>query len=125
MSETSYIGPGDKPASYETALLLVDIQNDYFPGGKNELEGSVDAGLRAGELLSLFRRMKLPVVHVHHVSTRPSATFFLPDTDGVRIHESVRPLDGELVLQKHYPNAFRDKQLLAQLGLLHVARCRY
>ena len=122
MSETSCSGPGDKPAPYETALLLVDIQNDYFAGGKSELEGSVDAGLRAGELLAMFRRLKLPVVHMQHVSNRPGATFFLPDTDGVRIHESVRPLAGEIVLQKHYPNAFRDKELLVQLGLLHVAR---
>jgi nicotinamidase-related amidase len=122
VSETSYIGPGDKPAPYETALLLVDIQNDYFPGGKSEIEGSVDAGMRAGELLALFRRMKLPVVHVQHVSTRPGATYFLPDTEGVRIHESAAPIAGEIVLQKHYPNAFRDKQLLTQLGLMHVAR---
>jgi len=35
VSETSYIGPGDKPAPYETALLLVDIQNDYFPGSSS------------------------------------------------------------------------------------------
>jgi len=70
----------------------------------------------------MFRRLKLPVVHMQHVSNRPGATFFLPDTDGVRIHESVRPLAGEIVLQKHYPNAFRDKELLVQLGLLHVAR---
>jgi nicotinamidase-related amidase len=122
MDANNYIGRGDKPAPFETALLLIDIQNDYFPGGKSELEGSVEAGLRAGEILALFRRMKLPVVHVQHVSTRPGATYFLPDTDGVRIHESVAPLDGELVLQKHYPNAFRDKQLLTQLSLRHVAR---
>jgi nicotinamidase-related amidase len=122
MDPNNYIGRGDKPAPFETALLIVDIQNDYFPGGKGELEGSVEAGLRAGEILALFRRLKLPVVHIQHVSTRPGATFFLPDTDGVRIHESVAPLDGELVLQKHYPNAFRDKQLLTQLSLRHVAR---
>ncbi len=122
MNETPFIGPGEKPAPYKTALLLVDIQNDYFPGGKNELEGSVDAARRAGELLALFRRMELPVVHMQHVSTRPDATYFLPDTDGVQIHESAAPLAGELVLQKHYPNAFRDKQLLVQLGLMHVAR---
>jgi nicotinamidase-related amidase len=122
VDETTYIGPGDKPAPYETALLLIDIQNDYFPGGKSELDGSVDAALRAGELLALFRRMKLPVVHVQPVATRPRATDFLPDTEGVRIHESVAPIAGEIVLQKHYPNAFRDKQLLTQLSLLHVAR---
>jgi len=30
-----------------TALLLIDIQNDYFPGGKMELAGSLEASLRA------------------------------------------------------------------------------
>ena len=99
----------------KTALVLVDIQNDYFPGGKMELEGSVEAGLRAQQLLSSFRQRKLPLVHVRHISTRPGATFFLPDTDGVRIHENVHPLEHEIVIQKHYPNSFRDTGLLDAL----------
>ena len=98
-----------------TALLLIDIQNDYFPGGRMELEGSVEASLRAAELLPFFRRERLPVVHVQHVSVRQGATFFLPDTDGVKIHENVRPLESEVVFQKHYPNAFRDTPLLTHL----------
>jgi nicotinamidase-related amidase len=32
-------------------LLLVDIQNDYFPGGKMELVGMDEAAMRAKELL--------------------------------------------------------------------------
>jgi nicotinamidase-related amidase len=27
----------------KTALILIDIQNDYFPGGRMELEGSLKA----------------------------------------------------------------------------------
>ena len=69
----------------KTALVLVDIQNDYFPGGTMELEGSAEASLRAKELLSHFRQARLPLIHIQHVSTRPGATFFLPDTDGVKI----------------------------------------
>ena len=38
-----------------TALVLVDIQNDYFPGGKMELEGSMQAGHKAGKILAYFR----------------------------------------------------------------------
>lgn len=83
------------------ALLIIDIQNDYFPGGRMELVGSVAASLRARALLEAFRARGLPVIHVQHVSTRPGATFFLPDTDGVRIHENVRPAPGETVLTKH------------------------
>ena len=44
----------------KTALLIVDIQNDYFPGGKMELEGSLEASLRAKEILRLFRAETLP-----------------------------------------------------------------
>jgi nicotinamidase-related amidase len=98
-----------------TALVIVDIQNDYFPGGKMLLEGSDEAGARAGRLLAAFRDRSLPVFHIQHVSTRPGATFFLPDTPGVAIHASVLPRDGEPVLRKHYPNAFRDTALLDAL----------
>ena len=94
------------------ALLLIDIQNDYFPGGAMELVGSPAAGVKAGQLLQSFRDRSQPIIHVQHVSTRPGATFFLPDTDGVKIHQSVAPIEGETVVQKHYPNSFRETPLL-------------
>jgi nicotinamidase-related amidase len=97
------------------ALLIIDIQNDYFPGGAMELVGSPAAGVKAGELLRTFRKRAAPVVHMQHVSTRPGATFFLPNTKGVEIHESVRPINGEAVFQKHFPNSFRETPLLEHL----------
>lgn len=97
------------------ALLIVDIQNDYFAGGKMELEGSEPASLRAGELLAAFRERRVPVIHVQHISVRPGATFFLPDTEGVRIHANVAPAAQETVIQKHFPNSFRDTPLLEHL----------
>ena len=48
----------------KTALLLVDIQNDYFPGGKMELEGPVEAAQKANELLQCFRDHDMPTVHI-------------------------------------------------------------
>jgi nicotinamidase-related amidase len=104
------------------ALLLIDIQNDYFPGGAMELVGSEQAGRRAATLLARFRERGLPVVHVQHVSTRPGATFFLPDTPGVQIHECVAPVDGETVVRKHYPNSFRETSLLEHLRRLQVGQ---
>jgi len=94
-----------------TALLLIDLQNDYFPGGKMELEGSLEASLRAREILAFFRERTLPIVHIQHVAARPGAAFFLPDTEGVKIHRNVEPLPGEVVFQKNYPNSFRDTPL--------------
>ena len=97
------------------ALLLIDIQNDYFPGGAMELVGSREAGQRAAMLLTAFRSKGLPVIHVQHISTRPGATFFLPDTKGVEIHECVAPQQGETVIRKHFPNSFRETPLLEHL----------
>jgi len=97
------------------ALLMVDIQNDYFPGGRMQLEGSEAASLRAGALLAAFRERRMPVFHIQHISVRPNATFFLPGTDGVRIHANVAPAGSEPVVQKHFPNAFRETSLLDSL----------
>lgn len=97
------------------ALLLIDIQNDYFPGGAMELADSTLAGAKAGKLLDAFRQKGLPVIHVQHIANRPGATFFLPGTLGVEFHASVSPGPGEMVFQKHFPNSFRETPLLEHL----------
>jgi nicotinamidase-related amidase len=106
----------------QTALLLIDLQNDYFPGGKMELEGSIEASLKAEHLLSHFRQERLPIVHVQHLSTRSGATFFIPGTSGAEIHENLQPLEHEVVFQKHYPNSFRDTPLLKHLQQKEISR---
>jgi nicotinamidase-related amidase len=97
------------------ALVLVDVQNDYFPGGRAEVPGSVACAARAADLLAAFRARGLPVVHVRHLSARPGATFLLPGTPGAEIHPSVAPAPGEPVVEKAFPNAFRETGLLALL----------
>jgi len=104
------------------ALLLIDIQNDYFPGGAMELAGSPLAGVQAGKLLQAFRQESLPIIHIQHISTRQGATFFLPNTGGAEIHESVAPKTGETVFQKNYPNSFRETPLLEHLRKLEVTQ---
>jgi nicotinamidase-related amidase len=99
----------------KSALILIDIQNDYFPGGAMELAGMNQAAARAQELLTVFRKTRRPIFHVQHLAPGPGAAFFRPETAGVQIHESVRPLPGEAVVRKHYPNAFRDTGLLEVL----------
>ena len=98
-----------------TALLLIDIQNDYFPGGNMVLEGADEACAQAGKLLTAFRRAGLAVIHIQHLSLRPGSTFFLPGTPGAEIHAHVAPQAGEPVIEKHYPNSFRETMLMAAL----------
>ena len=96
-------------------LVHIDIQKDYFPKGKMELEGSEQAAEIASGLLSFFRKRKLPVFHIQHVATRAGATFFLPNTPGVEFYPGVKPIDGETVIHKHFPNGFRETDLLQHL----------
>ena len=105
-----------------TAFLLIDIQNDYFPGGNMELSGSLEASLCAREVLDFFRKKAMPVIHVRHLSVRPGATFFLPGTRGAEIHENVTPLSTETVIEKNYPNSFRDTPLRAILEKEGITR---
>ena len=93
-------------------LILVDIQNDYFPGGNMELVGMEQAAQNAGLLLKEWRKREFPVFHIQHLSKRPGATFFLPNTKGAEIHKSVAPEIGEAIIEKYFPNAFRDTDLL-------------
>jgi len=102
-------------------LLLIDLQNDYFPGGAMELVGADAAVARAAELLAAFRRSARSVIHVQHISTRAGATFFLPDTRGAQIHPAVAPVAGEPLVVKHFPNSFRETGLL---NLLQESRAQ-
>ncbi len=97
------------------ALVLIDIQNDYFAGGAMALEGMDTAAANAARALAAFRANGLAVVHVQHLSVRPGATFFIPGTKGVEINEAVLPATGEPVVQKNFPNAFRGTGLEATL----------
>ncbi|MDR3568124.1 MAG: cysteine hydrolase family protein [Syntrophobacteraceae bacterium] len=106
----------------ETALLSIDIQNDYFPGGRMELFAPLEAALKASALLDFFRRNKFPVVHIAHESVRPGATFFLPATVGQEIHTLVKPENGECVITKNFPNSFLGTPLLEHLRRLDVSR---
>jgi len=96
----------------KTALLLIDIQNDYFAGGKSELFEPEKALAQAEKVLKIFREAGLPVIHVQHINNREGATFFLPDTKGVEIHESLTPKQDEFMIIKHYPNSFFETDLL-------------
>ena len=95
-----------------TGLLLIDIQNDYFPGGKMELVGSSEAGEKAKLALAWAREKTIPVLHIQHISLHPGATFFLPDTVGAEICDCVKPAASESRIEKHFPNSFRETGLL-------------
>lgn len=108
------------------ALILIDIQNDYFPAGNMELVGMEAAANNAKKILDFFREQGELVYHVQHLALAPQATFFIPDTLGVEIHDTVAPIGGEIVVEKHYPNSFREttlQYLLQSEGVQELVIC--
>jgi nicotinamidase-related amidase len=104
------------------ALVIVDIQNDYFPGGRRELVAPQQAAAKAAQLLAGFRGRGEPVFHVQHVWEGDDAEFFAPGTAGVEINRAVRPAQGEPVVQKAFPNSFRDTDLEQRLRAAGVSQ---
>lgn len=93
-----------KSDSMKTALLIIDIQNFYFPGDGPGLENAEQASIAAKEILQIFREKKQLVVHVRHKSDK-----------GFEIHKNVEPLLTEKVITKEEVNAFLGTDLLEYL----------
>jgi nicotinamidase-related amidase len=102
------------------ALLVIDIQRDYFPGGAFPLVGPVEAAAAAGRVIARFRAQGEPIVHIFHVEDDPEAGFLRAGSEGVEIHELVAPLPGETTIQKSEPNSFLGTTLLDHLRGIDV-----
>ncbi len=99
----------------KTALLVIDIQKDYFPGGKYELINPLAAAKKAYMLLQCFREHGGHHVHIQHISLEPDATFFVKGSEGSDIHDSAAHFEGEPIVYKHEPNSFLNTNLLEML----------
>ncbi|MCZ4339479.1 cysteine hydrolase family protein [Shewanella colwelliana] len=103
-----------------TALVLVDLQNDYFSAGRFPLENTDIVAQHAQALLRHFRVQALPVIHIQHIFENDDAPFFNANSEGVEIEASVSPLANEPVVIKHQIDSFIDtalEQTLVELGI--------
>lgn len=94
-----------------TALIVVDIQNDYLPGGAWPLVDVEAAARQAARLLADARAAGDLVVHIRHEFLTDEAPFFRPGSYGAQLHSSVANLPGEQVVLKNYINSFRETDL--------------
>lgn len=106
----------------KTALLVIDIQKDYFPGGKFPLVEPEAAARKAYELLQCFREHKEHHVHIQHVELDPDAAFFVKGDSGSDIHDLVAHFEGEPIVYKHEPNSFLNTNLFEMLSEWGIAR---
>jgi nicotinamidase-related amidase len=97
------------------ALIVVDIQNDYFPNGKWPLSGAEAAADNAARVIAAARKAGDLVVHIRHEFLTENAPFFVVGSDGAQIHANARNWPGETVIVKNYVNSFRETDLKAVL----------
>ena len=109
----------DEHPESRPALVIVDIQNFYFPGGQLPLQGCQPASLNAKKILDSFRGKNWPVIHVRHLSKGVDESALTSDPQW-SFQANVTPLPGEAVVTKREVNAFRGTNLLDLLKGLSV-----
>jgi nicotinamidase-related amidase len=92
-----------------SALLLIDIQDFYFPGGRSALVAPEDAAKNAARLLDRFRIRKLTIIHVRHNSE-----------PGGKINDRVNPLPEEKIISKNEVNCFKGTDLAGFLASRNI-----
>lgn len=98
------------------ALLLIDLQNDYFPGGAFPLPAISPCVANAAKVLAWARARGVRVIHVQHRELDPAVGFLLDGSTGAETHVAVAPTAGESVVVKRHPNAFRATTLVEALA---------
>lgn len=108
------------------ALIVIDLQNDYFPGGAYPLWNAEGTLAQLERAIGAARDANIPVIHVQHVAD-PSAgpsPFFNAGTPGVEIHGAIREAapDGPVVV-KAFADSFEQtklEELLSGLGVTEL-----
>ena len=108
LSQSAIAPPAEEKV---TALLIIDIQDFYFPGGAMPLVGPEAASLNAAKILEKFRAEGRPVIHVGHNAK-----------SNMGFHVSVAPKSGEKIFYKDEVNAFNGTDLLPYLKEQKVRR---
>lgn len=93
----------------ESALLLIDCQNEYVSGAL-ALPAVGPALDEAAKVLALARQAGTPIIHVVHHG-RPGGGVFDPEGPSSKIAPQVAALEGEQQVIKALPNAFAGTDL--------------
>lgn len=77
------------------------------------------------KLIEDAKEQKYEIFFIQHISTREGATFFLPNSEGVKLHTRF-DVSVSTVVQKNYPNSFRETTLqekLQEKGIKDIIIC--
>jgi nicotinamidase-related amidase len=98
--------------SQNTALLIVDTQNDMLTGDAPVYQAE-EVVARIQSLLARARSAGVPVLYVQHCEAEGGG--LAPNTDGWQIHAQISPQEGETVVHKWHPDSFQGTPLQQEL----------
>lgn len=105
-----------------TALVIIDIQNDYFPAGAYPQYRAGEVLEQTLALVTIAQQRDWPVILVQHIGG-DNAPFFRPGGDGVKLHPSLRWLaEHSQVVVKQHADSFLDTSLRDALDAAHVSQ---
>jgi nicotinamidase-related amidase len=111
------------------ALIVIDMQNDYFPGGAFPLWNAEATLDRILDAVHRARQAGIPVVLVQHVAdpARGASPFFNLGSDGVKLHPRLAAAAPDApVVVKAFADSFHETTLertLADLGVDSLLVC--
>ncbi len=94
----------------KSALLVIDLQNEYLPTGALPLVNIEQATANAVEVIAKARQQGTQVIHVQHIADGESP-IFKPNSSGIEFQEAVKPQANEAVIIKNQINAFLNTNL--------------
>ena len=103
------------------ALLIIDVQNDYFPGGANPQYRALEAEAVIQKWIEDSRKVGRPIIYMQHFNG-PEDSFFRPGTEGAEISPRIAPTPQDKVIVKYAPNSFLNTELDAYLKSLSVEK---
>jgi nicotinamidase-related amidase len=106
--------------SMKKALVIIDVQNDYFEDGKMPLHLPEKALAKINKLEESFTAKKLPIIYIQHIKEQGTADFFARGTKGVLLHENLKTNHSCIIIEKQFPNSFIETNLKETLDSLDV-----
>ena len=104
-------------------LLIIDLQNDYFPDGKFPLWNTDTVLSNCKEAIRAAQAKGIPIILIQHIANAKMgiAPFFNKGTDGAKIHpEILAAAPDAAVVVKEYADSFLGTNL-EELLSYHVA----